>query len=312
MPRHLVARQRLRQIVGGAKTTRHFAIEVGVVDLADHQHADVRLDDMRQIAQCGERLILAADIDHQHLRGRAFLHRGDRGAHAAAADVGILGDEVGQPVSQGLFRARVGDEYRQRGPVVAPRCVVAERLVDVMNLVTTVIRHLSTSRRPGTTAGSATTTATTTAGATATRARATTAARASARDTIATRIKQRFGAVGINPMDSEHGFIRIGTIGTAATDQVIWIGDHGCDVAGVGTCRLPHIVPCVGIHFLARRDRKHRRQHCTAQNCSGLHVAPLAYCTTKPALPGMRTGTAGCPRPTCFINSNRSASRGMV
>jgi hypothetical protein len=120
MPRHLVAGQRLCQVVRRAKTTRHFAIEVGVVDVTDHQHADVRLNDMRQIAERGERLILAADIDHQNLRGRALLHRGDCGADATAADVRILGDEVGQAVAQCLFRARVGDEDRQRGPVVTP------------------------------------------------------------------------------------------------------------------------------------------------------------------------------------------------
>src|ERR1700728_1110772 len=66
MPRHLIAGQGLRQVVRRAETTRHLAIEVGVVDLANHQHADVRLDDMRQVAKRGERLILAADIDHQH------------------------------------------------------------------------------------------------------------------------------------------------------------------------------------------------------------------------------------------------------
>jgi hypothetical protein len=103
MPRDLVARQWLRQVVCRAETTRHLAIEVCVVDLADHQHADVWFNDMRQIAERGERLILAADIDHQHLRRCALLHRGDRGADTAAADVGVLGDEVGQPVAQCLF-----------------------------------------------------------------------------------------------------------------------------------------------------------------------------------------------------------------
>ena len=122
MARHLVARQRFRQIVGRAETARHLAIEVGVVQFANDQHADIRLDDMRQIAQRGQRLILAADIDHQHPRCRLLLHRCDRCAYATTADIDVLADhEVGQAVAQRFLRARIGDERGQCWPVVARR-----------------------------------------------------------------------------------------------------------------------------------------------------------------------------------------------
>ena len=49
--RYLIAGQRLWQIVRGAKATGYLAIEVGVVEFPDHQHADVRFDHVRQIAQ---------------------------------------------------------------------------------------------------------------------------------------------------------------------------------------------------------------------------------------------------------------------
>src|SRR6202035_5487979 len=47
-----------------------FAVEVGMLDLADDQHADIGFDDMGQFAQCAQRLFLAGDIDDEYTRRR--------------------------------------------------------------------------------------------------------------------------------------------------------------------------------------------------------------------------------------------------
>ena len=104
MARHHVARQRLGQVVGRTKAARHFAVEIDMIDVADHQHADIRLDHIGQVAERGQRLLFAADIDDQHLRRGLFLHRRDGGAHAAAADIQILARSLRSGRRAGLLR----------------------------------------------------------------------------------------------------------------------------------------------------------------------------------------------------------------
>ena len=130
----LVARERLRQVVGRAQAAGDLAIEVDVVDLADDQHADIGLDDVREIAEGGQRLILAAYVHHQYLGRRLLLHRGDRVAYVAAPDVELAGHEVGQSVFQRLLGMRIGGKGNQRRPIVPRRgrttrvCSRAEKL----------------------------------------------------------------------------------------------------------------------------------------------------------------------------------------
>ena len=87
MALHDVARQRLGQVFRGAQPARDLAVELEIVHVADHEHAGIRLDHLRQLAERRQRLLLAADIDDQDARsGRSLLRpRWPRGCRRAGS-----------------------------------------------------------------------------------------------------------------------------------------------------------------------------------------------------------------------------------
>src|ERR1700722_1865224 len=62
MSGHLVARQRLGQVLGRTEAAGDLAIELETVALADHKDAHIRLDNVRQLGERAQRFFLAADV----------------------------------------------------------------------------------------------------------------------------------------------------------------------------------------------------------------------------------------------------------
>jgi hypothetical protein len=46
MPQHFLPRDRFAEVFGGAQSPGDFSVEVGVLDFADDEDADIRFDDV--------------------------------------------------------------------------------------------------------------------------------------------------------------------------------------------------------------------------------------------------------------------------
>ena len=110
MPRDHGTVERLGEVFHRPHATGNFSVEIEVVGATDHQHADIGFNHLGELAEGGQWLALAGDIDDQHHRRRGFLHFGDGGANAAAAAVDGFRQHVGKPVAQGGFGRLIVDE----------------------------------------------------------------------------------------------------------------------------------------------------------------------------------------------------------
>ena len=104
MPRHHIARERLVEIFERAQPARHVAIEIDVLEIADHQHLRIRLDHLGEIAERGQRLLLPAYIDDERARGWRAREHADRRAHIAAPDLHSLRHRLGERLAQHRLR----------------------------------------------------------------------------------------------------------------------------------------------------------------------------------------------------------------
>ena len=124
MARDHVTRDRLEQIFLHAEDPRGVAIEVDVVELADQQHVDVGLDDVRQRLQRGQRAALAGDVDDQDARRRSLAQQIDRAANIGAMELDPVRCGVAQPVAQHVLGFGIGDEGDDVLAVGAGRCLL--------------------------------------------------------------------------------------------------------------------------------------------------------------------------------------------
>jgi hypothetical protein len=102
VPRHHLAGQWLGQVLRHADAAGDFAVEVKPAQVADHQHADARLDHIGQGFERRQWRILATDIDDQHAgRAEPFQIR-QRSLEATAMDL-----ERTLDVAQALLQSRL-------------------------------------------------------------------------------------------------------------------------------------------------------------------------------------------------------------
>jgi hypothetical protein len=92
-------------------------VEIEIGGIAHHQHHHVRLDHVTERPERGQRVLLAGDVDHHHARGRHLLQGGDRGPHAAAAELQRRGQQIAQAVAQRRLGDGIAHERHGRQPV---------------------------------------------------------------------------------------------------------------------------------------------------------------------------------------------------
>ncbi len=111
--------QRLVEVFADPEIARQLAVQIDVLAVADHQHADVGFDHLGQRSQGGHRLFVAADIDHQDPRGRQFGHGGDGAAAVATLHHDVFLGRGDEAQAQHGLGFGVGDEGQHLGAAAA-------------------------------------------------------------------------------------------------------------------------------------------------------------------------------------------------
>ncbi len=284
MPRDHVAGERLVEIFERAQAAGDVAVEVHVVLLADHQHAHVGLDHLRECAERGQRLLLAAHIDHQHARRGRPLEGRDRGAHVAAPHLEARRRRVGKPLAQRRLGGSIGDEGEQ-GNLVGARDRLDRRRRQASRDGGRVVGHQFPARAA---AGRGARTHART------RARALIGARAAAAADDAGRDRSDLPGAEAPHRVGRFGAVRAGV--AVAAHQVERIGDHRREVGRVGAVGMPLAVCVVvaGRMLLAAGEQRRSGEHRAGASCANWPTGT----TSEPLPPAPSRNGRGSSGPT--------------
>ncbi|MBB5372341.1 hypothetical protein [Acidocella aromatica] len=138
MPGHGLARDGLEQILHHAHAARDVPVEIDVVVIANDEHAHAGLHHIGEFAECVQRLLLARNIDDQHLGGLHLGHGGNSRANSAAADVDTIGDKIAQAVAQHLLGGGIPQEGKN-GQAIRP----TDQIAIPLHVTSTLLAHKS-------------------------------------------------------------------------------------------------------------------------------------------------------------------------
>ena len=120
--RHHLGVQRFVEVFADAQRPGELPVEIGVLPLADHQHADVGLDHLGQRGQRRHWLLVTADVHHQDARCRHLAHCRDCTAAVAAMHDDVFLRGVKQTNAQRRLGFSILDEGKHLGAAAATRC----------------------------------------------------------------------------------------------------------------------------------------------------------------------------------------------